>query len=795
MKLIIAEKHSVAQNIAHTIGAYERLKLTKDSKIFCYANDEYYVAYAKGHLYSLAEPNEYGWNKNIKKCYENGELPMIPSRFKTVPNNDSFNELRNFLNELINNKNVTELINACDAGREGELIFREIYEKSGSTKPVTRFWVSSVTETAILDGLKNLKPSAEYDNYYRSAKTRAKLDWIYGMNLSRLYTALDEGYIHTVGRVVTPVLGLIVNRDNEIRNFVPKTTYKLILDNGAVSDDEFADRNEAEKYISAEQKIVVESAVSEQKKNNSPKLYSLTRLQMDANDEYGYTANETLSLAQSLYEKKYITYPRTNSECLSNDLYETVAELLKMFAIFPEYAERIEKIKLNPQNHIFNSNEVTDHHAIIPTLQGNINLSDLSEKEQNIYRLIVNRLLMSLDTPFVYIENNYIFNCNNILFSLKSISPVELGWKKYSKDNNEEKYSYDKYTEGQQFVSNVCIKECVSQPLKHYTDKTLLSVMLNIDNRIEDADLKSAVKGKGLGTEATRASIIDKLVNTKYVERKGKQLIATEFGCLFAKSLPKQLLSVERTAEWEQLFDEIESSGADDTSLYEDTCQIVRAVINYEKENNKRTKLVNPNPQKTNAICSCPRCGKDIVDRGNFFGCSSWQSADNPGCGFSIPKEHSKGWFEGKISPTEVKALCSGGTVQKNTTSADGKKYKAEWKIFDDGIYVSFVKEKSTKKGICKCPRCGKDIVDRGNFFGCSSWQSADNPGCGWALFKYNKKWNVTITAKNVKELIEHGTTIISEKTLNGDDTQKYSIAENEVNGKRYVNLVPDGGK
>lgn len=793
MKLIIAEKHSVAQNIAHSVGAYEIIKSDENDKVFCYANNEYFIAHAKGHLYSLAQPNEYGWEKDIKKCYQNGELPMIPSRFKTVENpEDNLQDLRNFLKSLINNPEVTEIINGCDAGREGELIFREIYEASKSDKPVFRLWISSVTETAIIEGLKNLKPSSEYDNYYKTAKIRAKLDWIFGMNMSRLYTALDEGYVHSVGRVVTPVLGIIVNRDKEIKNFVSDTTYKLKLDNNAISENEFKAKSDAEQMCSSSI-ATVESVTKDKCSKKAPRLYSLTRLQMDANDEYGYTANETLSVAQSLYEKKYTTYPRSSSEYLPFDLKDTISELIKMLSVMPEFTEKISQSEFNPDV-VINNDEVSDHHAIIPTIQSNIDVSSLSEKEKNIYYLICNRFLMAMDKPYIYSDNNYIFRCNDMSFTLKTISDIDIGWKKYSSE--ERNTSSETYSEGQSFLSNITLKECISQPKKHYTDKSILSVMLNIDNRIDDEDLKSAVKGKGLGTEATRASIIDKLVKNKYIERKGKQLVATEFGIDFVNSLPSQLLSVERTAEWEQMFDEIEKNGMDESELYEETCQLTKSVIDYEKNNNRK-QLVNPNPDNANEVIGkCPRCGKDVIDKGNFYGCNSWKGADNPGCGFSFPKKHHKGWFEGSVTSAQAKKLLSGETISKKTKTSEGKTYDASWKIFDNGVYVNYEKVAETKSSVVgKCPRCNGDIVDKGKFYGCNSWKGADNPGCGFSFPKTNTRYNITITRKNAEELIKNKSTVISSKTLSGTKKQHFILEEKEINGKIYVNIVLDGGK
>lgn len=802
MKLIIAEKNSVAQSIAHSVGAYQKIK-ADTGNAFCYANDEYYIAFAQGHLYTLAEPQEYGWEKNIKKSFDNGELPMIPQRFKVVPNNDTYlDSLREMLSALINKDDVTEIINACDAAREGELIFREIYNASGSSKPVKRLWVSSITEDAIKEGLNSLSPSSLYDNLYRTAKVRAELDWLFGINMSRLYTALDEGYTHSVGRIVTPVLGIIAERDKEIRNFVKHTSYKLMLDNGALSDDIFEDKLTAENRAAASngKTVRIEGVEKAEKSENRPKLYSLTRLQMDANDLYGYTANEVLEIAQSLYEKKYTTYPRTGSEYISDNLIGTVTSTVEAFAKSDKYGERAAELLsdgLNFDKRVVNNDEVEDHHAIIPTSLAETDTSSLSEKEKNIYELIINRLLMALDKVHIYEEIKYEFWCEDITYHLTIKKPIQLGWKKYRPeyDTDTDEATVYECEEGKTFDAVVTVKECVTQSPKHFTDKSLLSVMENIDNRIEDSELRSAVKGKGIGTDATRAGIIEKLIRTQYIERKGKQLISTEFGRAFVDSLPRQLLAVERTAEWEQLFCDIQQTGANDEELYEETKQLIKSIVNYEKNNDVRKKLVNPDAKskfETVVVGKCPRCGKDVIEKKDFYGCISYEGKDNTGCGFSFSKAHRQGWFKGSITAAQAKKLLKKENISLKAVSKEGKEYTAEWQLSDDGIYVNVVKVKGavSDKSVGKCPRCGKDVIEKAHAFCCSSW-SAENPGCGFSVFKQDKKSNITITAKNMTELLTKGTTLIKEKTLKCERFTEYKLEEREANGKKWVNVVP----
>lgn len=802
MKLIIAEKKSVAENIAHTLGAYGKTTSKRGTE-YCFSNEEYYIAFANGHLYSLAEPDEYGYSKDFKKSFANGELPMIPE-FKIVPTKDESKKgIRQYLDELINNEKVTEIICATDAAREGELIFREIYEASGSTKPVKRLWISSVTEEAIKTGMENLKPSSEYDNLYRTAKVRTELDWLYGMNLSRLYTALDDGYVHSVGRVITPVLGIIVNRDKEIKQHIKTVSYKLELENGAISTAVYSDKSEAEAKAaeSTNKNVSVEKAERKEKSENRPLLYSLTTLQMDANDIYGYTADETLAIAQKLYEKRMTTYPRSESEYIGEDMKDTVLSTVKMLLTNPDFEKHVEELLgngLNLDKRVINNEKLTDHHAIIPALQSTADTSSLSEKEKNIYNMIANRLLMALDKEYLYEEIIYEFWCEDITYTLTYKKPLQMGWKAYRPKYEDDAAEAEplEYTEGSTFSTNeVKVKECVSQPPKHFTDKTLLSVMNNIDNRIEDTELKSAVKGKGIGTIATRAAIIEKLINCGYVVRKNKNLLATDFGTEFVNSLPRQVLSVERTAEWEQEFEKIANGGNADY-LYDDTKTIVSTIINYEKSNTDRKPMVNPNAKSkftTIVVGSCPRCGEDIVDKGTFYGCSSYKGKDDSGCGFSFSKKHRLNWYKGEISVEQAKKLLRNEIIKLKTVSKENVEYTAEWKLQDDGLYVNVIKlpsESKTKTVIAKCPRCGEDIIETSKAYSCSSYKGKENSGCGYALFKHDNKWDVDITAAQATKLIEGKTVSIKRKTPDGTISTEFKLTEREVNGKKWINLV-----
>ena len=469
-KLILAEKPSTAKILAHVVGAREKI-YSKIGKAFCYFGNGYYVVNARGHLYGLGEPEDYG---NSKK-YNIEELPMFPD-FKIFPCGEDTEELRSLISELMNKDDIDEIICATDAGREGELIFRHIYEANHCTKPVKRLWCNSMTDEAIREQLKNLPPDSDFDGEYYAALARQKSDWIIGMNLSRLYGVLDN-YAHHIGRVKTPVLSIIVERDNEIQNFKKSVSYRLEMPGGALSETAYDSREEAERQMRSAngKEISVISVKSEEKSKNRPLLHNLTSLQQEANEQYGYTAKETLDAAQSLYEKRLLTYPRTDCNYISEDMKNSVIRIVDRIAAIPEYAERADRLTiqgLNLDERVVNNGRMNghEHHAIIPeAFTGKADA--LSEIEKNIYGLVVNRLLCAVDKPYKYTETNYIFDCNGITYKLKTKVPVQIGWKEYDREYKGENASIEKYTEGNIFTAEgITVKEIEAQPPKHYTE-------------------------------------------------------------------------------------------------------------------------------------------------------------------------------------------------------------------------------------------------------------------------------------------------------------------------------------
>ena len=778
-KLILAEKPSTAKILAHVVGAREKI-YSKNGRAYCFFGNNYYVVNARGHLYGLGEPEDYGYSK----AYKLEELPMFPD-FRIFPCGEDTEDLRKLISELINRDDIDELICATDAGREGELIFRHIYEANHCTKPVRRLWCSSMTDEAIREQLKNLPPDSDFDGEYYAALARQKSDWIIGMNLSRLYGVLDD-YAHHIGRVKTPVFSIIVERDNEIQNFKKSVSYRLEMPDGALSETAFDTRDEAERQMRSAngKEISVISAKSEERSKNRPLLHNLTSLQQEANEQYGYTAKETLDAAQSLYEKRLLTYPRTDCNYISEDMKNSVIRIVDRIAAIPEYAERADRLitqGLNLDERVVNNGRMNghEHHAIIPeAFTGKA--AALSEIEKNIYGLVINRLLCAVDKPYKYTETNYIFDCNGITYKLKTEAPVQIGWKEYDKEYKKDNISANKYTESNIFTAEgITVKEIEAQPPKHYTDATLLSVMSNIDNRIDDKSLKSVVSGKGIGTEATRAEVIEDLIRAGYAERNHRNIVSTQFGRDFIASVPDSVKSVERTAEWEQVFTNIKEKGISAESFIRDVKDYVRSVIELEKAPDRNRTPVhsdNPNTPKREPVGSCPRCGKNIYEGKKNYYCESGKD----GCGFTLWKEDK--FLKSSVTPEKAVKLLNGETVKMKAVSRDGEEYEAEYVLEDTGKYINLKRIPQEKKKVGTCPLCGKNVLEGKSNFYCESGKD----GCGFTLWKEERYNGISITSSNAFDLLSGKKIYKVRKQLNGEGEKKAYVMV--MNGK-YANI------
>ena len=545
MKLIIAEKPSVAFAIAKALN----VKGSKDGYI---ENKNFIISWCVGHLVALAEPSVY--NEKYAK-WDYVDLPIIPAEFQYKIYGGKQKQFK-VVKSLMNRKDVTEVINACDAGREGELIFRLVYAQANCRKPVKRLWISSMEESAIREGFQNLKDGSAYDNLYQSALCRLWADWLVGINATRLFSLLYRKTLN-IGRVQTPTLALLCDRHNKISFFKKEKYFTVSLNlGGAKAETERIDKEDMAKEITAaceNSQAVCVSVKKEEKKEQPPKLFDLTALQRSANRLYGYTAKQTLDLAQSLYEKKLITYPRTDSRYLTEDMAKTVLEIISYSLKLPPF-DGISDFRADTF-YLFNNEKVSDHHAIIPTAEiQKANLSELPNGERSLLNLIICRLLSSSAEPYVYENTTAVFDCDGHTFTAKGKRVLAYGFKNVerliasSSENEDGGDPPVNFTEGQTFSDikpELCEK--YTAPPKPYTEDTLLSAMETAGAKETTDDAER----KGLGTPSTRAAILEKLVQTGFAERKGKQILPTKNGTLLISVLPDTLISPSLTAEWE----------------------------------------------------------------------------------------------------------------------------------------------------------------------------------------------------------------------------------------------------
>lgn len=685
-RLIISEKPSVSASIAYCVGATEKVS---EGKSFYWQGNGYIISNALGHLIGIGMPEDYGFEK-----WELETLPLIPD-FKLFALN-GYGEQIKLPKKLMSRDDVTKVINACDAGREGECIFRYIYNFIGCTKPTKRLWISSLTDESIRKGMNTLLDGKEKDNLFEVGFARAKADWILGMSLSRLCSIVNNDR-HKVGRVKTPVLNIISTRDEAISAFTKRPFYKVLLENGAECETVF-DTAEQAGEVRAKctgKNGTVSSAKTEQKKENRPLLHSLTSLQQEANDVFGMTASDTLAVAQALYEKKLLTYPRTDSNYLSDDMIPLVESIVKCLSDYDgERTAMLLKSGLNIDKRVIDNSKISDHHAIIPTnLIGKLAEMDLNENEQRIVKLVINRFLCALDKPYIYDETKYEFLVEDEVFKLTVRLPVEMGWKQYKisepadLDDEADIIQGIEFSENDTFtVGNMKIRQGETKPPKRFTESSLLAVMENIDRLIDDKELKGFVKEMrsnpnkfGLGTPATRASIIEELIAAGYIERKKKQLVSTEYGRAFAASLPENVKSAELTAQWEQALSDIEKGTGKAENLLAEIKQNVTDIISLEKNKENRVAV-----SRKVEVGKCPRCGKPVVENIKGFSCSAGR--DN--CGFFIFKEDKR--IGRSYTAAEITELLSKGKVTlKNCTSSKGNKYGAVFSLDDTGKYVN----------------------------------------------------------------------------------------------------------
>ena len=671
-KLIIAEKPSVAQSIAKVLGATSR----KEGYI---EGGNYIVTWCIGHLAAMANAEVYD-EKYAKWRYD--DLPIVPHKWEYVPEKDKAKQFE-VIRELMNRDDVDEIINACDAGREGELIFRTVYYLAGCTKTMKRLWISSMEDEAVREGMKYLRPGSEYDGLYRSALCRSRADWLVGINATRLFSILYHRKLN-VGRVVSPTLSLIVQRECDIDAFKPEPFYTIQLncDNFTALSERFKDRNEAEQILNSceNHTVTVKSIERKEKSERPPLLFDLTTLQRTANRELGYTSQQTLDYLQSLYEKKLCTYPRTDSRYLTYDMVSLIPELTRISAKICH-----SDVPLSLNTTICNSQKVTDHHAIVPTVSAmSADISVLPTGEREILHLVSRQLLCAVSEPFRYAETVAVLDCAGHIFTVKGRETLADGWKAYTENEQNDKVLPELKENGEYPVKSVSLKEGTTTPPAHFTEDSLLYAMETAGKE----EMPEDAERKGLGTPATRTAILEKLIRNGFVERKKSKksvnLIPTHTAFSLITVLPEQLKSPLLTAEWEYRLKQVEHGELNTDEFLSDIADMLSDLTkNYHAVQGAEVLF----PSGRDVIGRCPRCGSEVTESKKGFFCENTQ------CRFGMWRDN-KFWKSKHVTLTKAQAseMLQGKRVHmKNLYSEKtGRTYDAYVKLDDNGEFVRY---------------------------------------------------------------------------------------------------------
>lgn len=803
MKVILAEKPSVARDIAAVVGA----KTKRDGY---FEGNDYAVTYAFGHLVTLAEPED--MNPAWGSPWRIEQLPMVPKEWKYRIVDKSASQF-NVIKKLFIDPSATSIICATDAGREGEHIFRLIYKLSGSQKPVERLWISSLTADAIKDGLKKLKPSKEFDNLASAAAARAHADWVVGLNFTRAYTSINS-QLCTIGRVQTPTLALIVEKQIAIDNFQSTPFYEILATfaPGFIARYLAPQEGEGERQTRVKDKALaqgivkditplkhgkVESLVTSEKRAKAPALYDLLTLQKDANKRFGYTAQETLNLAQSLYEEhKLISYPRTESRHLSTDMVDELPRILsqmlkqvKSKKVLDAFAAQsivpgsITTSLLKPKlsKAYVDDTKLTDHHAIIPTF--NAPTANLPDKQKNVYDLVVTRFLSIFLPPEIRDETVCMIALGEHTFRAKGVIIKDVGWtvlednkqekgekpekgekKKKEKDGEEEQQTLPALTAGDEIEKlKQELKERKTSAPKPYDDASLLTAMKNAGQEIDDEDLASYMKQKGLGTPATRAAIIERLLQTGYVERNKKYFAPTTKGRALIEQVHSDLKDVALTANWEQRLADMQDGKMAIESFEGAIADFVVRILPDVTKAGPALAV-----RTGGALGICPQCKKGAVRKtAKGAGCNRWKETEP--CNFSIWKEQ-----RGKeLTDEQMQEILENGRTKliKGFKKKDGSgTYDArlvlteEFKLqFELGSAGSASGNGAPNGGSTennfdfgKCPQCKKgNIRLNSKAAGCSRWREEDK--CTFTVWK--TQYGKTLTNEEIKGLIDTGRT------------------------------------
>ena len=672
-KLVVCEKPSVAQSIAAVLGAKQR----KDGYM---EGSGYIVSWCYGHLAELESADAYD-SRYVK--WRHSDLPILPEpwRFKVAKDKEQqFDLLCGFMRR----EDVSEVINACDAGREGELIFRTVYYLAGCTKTMKRLWISSMEDEAIRAGFNNLRPGSEYDGLHQAALCRSKADWLVGINATRLFSVLYHRTLN-VGRVMSPTLALIVQREAEIGAFTPEPFYTVNLDG---EDLTAASEKHKEKAKAAEiaaackgQTATVQSVERKEKSEKAPALYDLTTLQRDANRLLGYTAQQTLDYLQSLYEKKLVTYPRTDARFLTDDMESAVPGLVSVAA---SICGMDAPVNIHAAQ-VCNSKKVSDHHAVVPTMSAaKADISVLPLGEREIMKLVARQLLCAVCETHKYAETAVTIECGGHSFTAKGKTVITPGWKAFAQQEQTEK-PLPELAEGQAIdVASVSVKEGKTSPPKHFTEDTLLSSMETAGKE----DMPDDAERKGLGTPATRAAILEKLVSTGFVERRKSQkavhLIPAQTGVSLVTVLPEQLQSPLLTAEWEQRLKEVERGELSPSDFMDGITDMLKELIRSYTPVSGAEILF---PSGREVVGKCPRCGSEVTESKKGFFC------ENHACRFGLWKDN-KFLTAKKVALTKemASALLKDRRVKLTGLYSEktGKTYDADVVLEDTGESVRY---------------------------------------------------------------------------------------------------------
>ncbi len=665
-RLVIAEKPSVGMSLAAVLGV-------KDRKDGYMEGRDYIVSWGFGHLAELANADTYDekyakWNYN--------DLPIIPANWKYKIPRDKYSQFA-VLKNLMNREDVSDIINACDAGREGELIFRNIYKMTGCKKPFCRLWISSMEDAAIEQGFRELKDGKEYDNLFAAARCREWADWLVGINATRLFSVLYHRTLN-VGRVVSPTLALLVQREAQIDAFRPELFYTAELNFGSftAASEKFGRKESAMEVANASKTAVVTSIECKEKSEKAPALYDLTTLQREANRQFGYTAQQTLDYVQSLYEKKLCTYPRTDSRYLTDDMASGVKAMVFCSAgiVDCEYPVVVNTTQ------VCNSKKVSDHHAIIPTMiAGETDLNTLPAGEREVLVMIAKQVLRAVSEAYKFRETIVEITCGDAVFIAKGKNITEVGWKIYNEKEQSDKI-LPELAQGDE-LKVVCteIKEGTTKPPAHFTEDSLLSAMEVAGAK----EMPDDAERKGLGTPATRAGIIEKLIATGFVERKKAKkavnLIPASMGVSLITVLPEQLQSPLLTAEWENKLKMVQHGEMDaDAFMAEISLMVNELVKTYSVIKGAEVLF----PSGRDVVGKCPRCGGDVTESKKGFFC------EGSVCRFGLWRDN-KFLTSKKISLTKKMAttlLKDGRMPIKGIFSEKtGKSYDATLVMSDDG--------------------------------------------------------------------------------------------------------------